>query len=218
MGDLAVDITGKKQNDEPDHRPEPHPLRGTGRSPRLRGVGPRLGTSVEKRPTYFFFVDFLAVAFLVAFLGAAFFVAFFAVAFFVAFLAGMFTSSRRSSTSRSSRRHALEAPALPLAHATPHPVPLVAAQGVVQALDANRAVGADPLGLSRRPSLFGEEDLRIVIATPRAVLPWDEMVHALSPELHRCDSGSYTAGSASPQPQLFSFSWRSGSSVLIVAC
>jgi hypothetical protein len=48
-----------------------------------------------------------------------------------------------------SGRHALQASPFPFTHPSPHPVPLVAAKGVVEALDANRTIGTDPLGLPR---------------------------------------------------------------------
>lgn len=48
-----------------------------------------------------------------------------------------------------SGRHTLQASPFAFTHPTPHPVPLVAAKGIVEALDANRTIGADPLGLSR---------------------------------------------------------------------
>jgi hypothetical protein len=141
-------------------------------------------------------VDFLAVDFALAvvFLAGdfAFAVDFFAVDFLavdffaVDFLAaGIFTSSR---SNQRSRGHPLQPPALPLAHPTPHPVSLVAAKGVVQALDSNGTLRTDALGLSRRPTLLGEEDLRVVIPTAGSVLPWDEVVHSLPRELHLCNS------------------------------
>jgi hypothetical protein len=139
----------------------------------------------------FFAVDFLAVDFLAAgFLAVDFLAVDFlavdllAVLFLLAvdFLAGMFTSSR------SSRRHALQAPTFPFAHPAPHAVPLVAAQGVVQAFDPNGALGADALGLAGRPSLLGEEDLRVVVSTSGTFLPRDEVMHRASPESHACDS------------------------------
>jgi hypothetical protein len=48
-----------------------------------------------------------------------------------------------------SGRHALQASPFSFAHPSPYPVPLIAAKGIVEALDANRTIGADPLGLSR---------------------------------------------------------------------
>jgi hypothetical protein len=77
-----------------------------------------------------------------------------------------------------SGRHALQASPLPLAHAPPHAVPLVATQRVVEALDANRALGADALRLARRSALLGEEDLRVELPASRSLLPRDEVVHA----------------------------------------
>jgi hypothetical protein len=47
-----------------------------------------------------------------------------------------------------SGRHALQASPFSFAHPSPYPVPLIAAKGIVEALDANRTIGADPLGLS----------------------------------------------------------------------
>jgi|SRR5437879_1878409 len=103
-----------------------------------------------------------------------------------------------------SRRHALQAPAFPLAHSSPHPIPFVASQGVVEAFDAHGALGADPLGLPRRPTLFGEEDLRVEVSTSRSVLPWNEMVHYDSPpELHSCNSGPPRTRNASPRADFF---------------
>ena len=46
-----------------------------------------------------------------------------------------------------SGRHAFQASPFPLAHPTPNAVPLVAAECVVQAFDANGTVSADPLRL-----------------------------------------------------------------------
>src|SRR4029450_12455126 len=76
-----------------------------------------------------------------------------------------------------SGRHALQASPFPLAHPAPHAVALVASERVVQALDANGTVGADPLCLSRGASLLGEEDLRVVFATASPLLPWDVVMH-----------------------------------------
>jgi len=68
------------------------------------------------------------------------------------------SSSRSTSSSRetsvtpfpsSSGRHALQASAFSFAHASPHPVPLVATKGVVQTFDTNGAVGTDPFRLPR---------------------------------------------------------------------
>jgi len=47
------------------------------------------------------------------------------------------------------RRHALEAPAFPFAHAAPNAVALIAAERVVEAFDANGTLAADPLSLPR---------------------------------------------------------------------
>jgi hypothetical protein len=168
-----------------------------------------------------FLVDFFALAFLVDFLAGAFLVDFlvdFLLDFLVDFLAGMFTSFRGSgslgvgsprassptgkrfgcSKAAASRSHALEPAPLPLAHAAPHAVSLVAAQGVVQALDADGALGADALGLPRRPPLLGKEDLGVVISAPGSVLPWNEMMHGLPPKLHSCNSGPTHVKNASP--------------------
>jgi hypothetical protein len=54
-----------------------------------------------------------------------------------------------SPPSFASGRHALQASPFPFAHRSPHPVPLIAAQGVVQAFDANGTVSADPFRLPR---------------------------------------------------------------------
>jgi hypothetical protein len=48
-----------------------------------------------------------------------------------------------------SGRHALQAPSFPFTHAAPDSIPLVAAKGVVEALDPNGTLAADPLGLPR---------------------------------------------------------------------
>jgi hypothetical protein len=77
-----------------------------------------------------------------------------------------------------SGRHALQASPFPFAHASPHAVPLVATQRVVEALDANRALGADALRLARRSALLGEENLRVELPASRPLLPRDEVVHA----------------------------------------
>jgi hypothetical protein len=69
----------------------------------------------------------------------------FAAAFLPAVLrvVAMFTSSRRCSG-----RHSFQASPLPFAHAPPHPIALVAPQGVVEALDPDGAVRADALRLA----------------------------------------------------------------------
>src|SRR2546426_1368888 len=109
-----------------------------------------------------------------------------------------------------SRRHALQAPALPLAHSSPHPIAFVASEGVVEALDANGALGADPFGLARGSALLGKEDLRVEVSASRSVLPWNEMVHASSPpKLHCCNSEPLRTRNASPGPNFF----RPGSSL-----
>jgi hypothetical protein len=48
-----------------------------------------------------------------------------------------------------SGRHALQAPPFPFAHAAPDAVSLVSAECVVEALDANGTLAADPLGFPR---------------------------------------------------------------------
>jgi hypothetical protein len=89
-----------------------------------------------------------------------------------------------------SGRHALQASSFPFAHPTPHAVALVAPERVVQALDTNGTVRADPLRLSRRASLLGEEDLGVVFAATGSFLPWDVVMHRSLPlESHACDSG-----------------------------
>src|SRR5918996_135648 len=115
-------------------------------------------------------VVFLAVVFLRAgaFLRA---VDLRAVDFLLLRAVAMVTSSPRSG------RHALQASSLSLAHASPHAVPLVAAQRVVEALDPDRALGADALRLARRSTLLGEEDLRVELPASRPLLPWDVVVH-----------------------------------------
>jgi hypothetical protein len=125
----------------------------------------------------FLAVDFFAVDFLAVDLFA---VVFLAVDFFAA---GMFTPFREDSG-----RHPLQASAFPFAHTAPDAVALVAAQGVVQALDADGTVGTDPLRLPGRPSLLGEEDLGVVVPAASPLLPRNEMVHGSSPELHCCNS------------------------------
>jgi hypothetical protein len=57
----------------------------------------------------------------------------------VVFLAAVFCSGR----------HALQASPFPFAHPAPHAVSLVATKRVVQALDADGTVCADPFGLPR---------------------------------------------------------------------
>ena len=47
------------------------------------------------------------------------------------------------------RRHPLQAPPLPFAHAAPHAVSFIATERVVEALDANGTLAADPLRLPR---------------------------------------------------------------------
>src|SRR5207249_2030751 len=78
----------------------------------------------------------------------------------------------------------------PLAHASPHPVALVAPKCVVQAFDANGTVRTDALGLSGGTALLGEEDLRVVVPAPGPFLPRDEVMHhhPLPSESHWCNS------------------------------
>src|SRR5207247_2605829 len=78
-------------------------------------------------------------------------------------------------------------------------------QGVVQTFDPHGALGADPFGLPGRATLLGEEDLRVVLPAPRAFLPWNEVVHRPSPELHSCNSEREALRLASPSEAFF---WR----------
>jgi hypothetical protein len=95
------------------------------------------------------------------------------------------------------RRHPFEAPSFPFAHPAPHAVSLIATKRVVEALDPNGAFRADAFGLPGRSPLLGEEDLRVVISTPRPFLPWDVVMHvALPPKSHTCDSEGRTASLA----------------------
>src|SRR5206468_3399084 len=55
----------------------------------------------------------------------------------------------RSLAVRSSGRHAFQAPPFPFAHAPPHAIPFIAAEGVVQTFDADGTLATDPLGLPR---------------------------------------------------------------------
>src|SRR6266480_462457 len=48
-----------------------------------------------------------------------------------------------------SGRHAFQAPPFPFAHTPPHAVPFIAAEGVVETLDAHGTLATDPLGLPR---------------------------------------------------------------------
>ena len=97
-----------------------------------------------------------------------------------------------------SGRHPFQASPFPFAHPSPHSVPLVAAQRVVQALDPNGAVRADPFGLSRGATLLGEEDLRVVVPAPCPLLPRDEVMHRdpLPSESHVCNSEGSGGGLA----------------------
>jgi hypothetical protein len=72
---------------------------------------------------------------------------FFAAAFL--FAVDLFFAGDIVTPFRCSGRHTLQASPFPLAHPPPHPIPLIAAEGVVEALDANGTVSADPLGLPR---------------------------------------------------------------------
>ena len=83
-----------------------------------------------------------------------------------------------------SRRHPFEASPFPFAHATPHAVPLIATERVVEAFDPNGTLSADPFGLPRRSPLLGEEDLRVVVPAPGPFLPWDVVMHAALPPNH----------------------------------
>jgi hypothetical protein len=102
------------------------------------------------------------------------------------------SSSRETSVTsflQVSRRHPFQASTLSFAHPAPHAVSLITAQGVVEALDPHRAIGADPFRLSRRAPLLREEDLGVVFSASRSFLPWDVVMHrALPPESHACDS------------------------------
>src|SRR5262249_16042129 len=103
-----------------------------------------------------------------------------------------------------SGRHALQASAFAFAHSAPHSVPLVPAEGVVEALDANGALRADTLRLARRTTLLREEDLRVVLPAPGPFLPWDEVMHRPPPELHFCNSEGNPGQMASPWAAFFS--------------
>jgi hypothetical protein len=95
------------------------------------------------------------------------------------------------------RRHPFEASPFPFAHPAPHAVPLIAAKRVVEALDPNGTFRADAFGLPGRSPLLGEEDLRVVVSTPRPLLPWDVVMHTpLPPKSHPCDSEGRTASLA----------------------
>src|SRR6266550_2537644 len=48
-----------------------------------------------------------------------------------------------------SGRHAFQAPPFPFAHTPPHAVPFIAAEGVVETLDAHGTLATEPLGLPR---------------------------------------------------------------------
>jgi hypothetical protein len=145
---------------------------------------------------FLFAVVFLAAGRRVVRLAVLFLAAVFLLA---VFLAGIwFTSFRRVSG-----RHALQASPLPFAHAAPHAVPLVAAQGVVEAFDPDGTIRADALRLAGGPALLGEEDLRVVFPTSRAFLPWNEVVHRPSPELHSCNSEGVAQRLASPRGLFF---------------
>jgi hypothetical protein len=112
----------------------------------------------------------------------------------------MVTSSPRSG------RHALQASPLPLAHASPHAVPLVSAQRVVEALDPDRALRADALRLARRSAFLGEENFRVELPASRPLLPRDVVVHATgSParELQSCNSEAGAPRLSSPNDELF---------------
>jgi hypothetical protein len=78
---------------------------------------------------------------------------FLGVAFFAAVLRSRWISSSRETSVTPfpsvSGRHAFQASPFSFAHPSPHPVPLIATKGVVEALDANRTIGADPLRLPR---------------------------------------------------------------------
>src|SRR5437870_2138071 len=103
---------------------------------------------------------------------------------------------------RWSGRHALQASSFALAHAAPHAVALVPTEGVVQALDTDRAVRADPLGLPGGATLLREEHLWIVLPAPGPLLPGDVVMHRPpSPESHGCDSegiGAFLASGCYP--------------------
>jgi hypothetical protein len=119
-----------------------------------------LRAAVFRLAVVFLAVDFLAVDFLaVVFLAAVFLAAGFrAAVFFLAagfravvfrFAVDFFAGDIGHPLPISSGRHALQASPFPFAHPAPHPVALVASEGVVQAFDANGAISADPLGLPR---------------------------------------------------------------------
>jgi hypothetical protein len=92
---------------------------------------------------------FRAVVFLratVLLAGRRFAALFFALLLFLAIAMRCPLSLRSLSISG---RHAFQASPFPFAHPTPHAVPLIATECVVQALDANGTLATDPLGLPR---------------------------------------------------------------------
>jgi hypothetical protein len=95
----------------------------------------------------------LAVAFFAAVLRFAEATFLLTVAFFAAVLRFavdlFFAGDIGHPLSSVSGRHAFQASPFSFAHPSPHPVPLIATKGVVEALDANRTIGADPLRLPR---------------------------------------------------------------------
>jgi len=120
-----------------------------------------LRAAVFRRAVLFFAVDFLAVDLFAIGLRAAVFrrvVVFLAVDFLAVdlrallfFRAVLLVAAAMVSplSGPSSGRHTLQASTFPFAHPAPDAVPLVAAQRVVEALDPNGTLTADPLGLPR---------------------------------------------------------------------
>src|SRR5207253_3147830 len=64
-----------------------------------------------------------------------------------------------------------QAAAFALGQAAPDAVALVGLQGVVEALGADVAAGADGLGLAGGPALLREEGLGVGLGAERVVLP-----------------------------------------------
>src|SRR5918996_5779427 len=101
--------------------------------------------------------------------------------------------------------HALQSSSLALSHAPPHAVPLVATEGVVEALDPDGTLHADALRVARGASLLGEEDLRVVLPAAGLLLPRDVVVHrdSFPPKSHTCDSDGIGSRLARGRAQIF---------------
>src|ERR1700722_12521913 len=96
----------------------------------------------------------------------------------------------------------LDAAALPLGQPAPDAKPLVVLKRVLEALCADVATPADPLGLPGGAALLWEERLRVRLRAERPVLP-TQVFHVLRTDLNlrqRDDDLGHSASSLSEPP------------------